>query len=393
MCSYNPAQPTPVYFTLGNAIAALALTLAVQQLLKPIYIFRLRAYRLKIIYFVFLGFLGFACAVIAMLLPNLPISHGWFFQYPIVWELAGGLLIGLAYTAAAFVLLTPARIYAFNLVPFIRAGSTLLAEADDVDRASFAEDLLGRPHNIARLISYASAWPRAESHGDMVEMERLRENGAPMMIQGRAPISAFYRFAHRKELEAARHAGTFLRIISDPQFCSVLVRKCPWLTAGIVSEINKREMYADQAKSFVQEIARQAIINDESMMAKEVSYDGSGIMPVLSNTLFTDWFILFYYNPLGKMSFSSGPEPSSGYVSRLNGASKLMLESAIRNRDYWEHSYMYGVESAYESLFQQLSYRRYKGTPSDFLVSVHMGVVDLYKSTLKGLESLEPERR
>src|ERR1700730_13978160 len=72
LCSYNPAQPTPVYFTLGNAIAALALTLAVQQLLKPIYIFRLRAYRLKIIYFVFLVFLGFACAVVAMLLPNLP---------------------------------------------------------------------------------------------------------------------------------------------------------------------------------------------------------------------------------------------------------------------------------------------------------------------------------
>ena len=151
-------------------------------------------------------------------------------------------------------------------------------------------------------------------------------------------------------------------------------------------------MYAEQAKSFVQEIARQAIINDESIMEKEVSYDGFGIMPLLSITLFTDWFILFYYNPLGKMSFSSGPEPSGVYVSRLNGASKMMLEAAIRNRDYWEHSYMYGVESAYESLFQQLSYRRYKATPSDFLVNLHIGVMDLYKSLSKGLESLEPEQ-
>jgi len=70
-----------------------------------------------------------------------------------------------------------------------------------------------------------------------------------------------------------------------------------------------------------------------------------------------------------------------------------MLEAAIRNRDYWEHSYMYGVESAYESLFQQLSYRRYKATPSDFLVNLHIGVMDLYKSLSKGLESLEPEQR
>src|ERR1700730_1043933 len=89
---------------------------------------------------------------------------------------------------------------------------------------------------------------------------------------------------------------------------------------------------------------------------------------------------------LGKMSFSSGPEPSGAYVSRLNGASKMMLEAAISNRDYWEHSYMYGVESAYESLFQQLSYRRYKGTPRDFLVNLHIGVMDLYKSLSRGIE-------
>jgi hypothetical protein len=50
MCSYNPAQPASIYFTVGDAIAALGFTLAIQQLFKPIYLFRLRARGLKIIH-------------------------------------------------------------------------------------------------------------------------------------------------------------------------------------------------------------------------------------------------------------------------------------------------------------------------------------------------------
>jgi hypothetical protein len=59
MCSYNPAQPSPVYFSLGNAIAALGFTLAVQQFLKPIYLFRLRAYGLRLRYVLVVIFSGF----------------------------------------------------------------------------------------------------------------------------------------------------------------------------------------------------------------------------------------------------------------------------------------------------------------------------------------------
>src|ERR1035441_3341452 len=159
LCAYNPAQPTPTYFTLGNAIAALGFTLAIQQLLKPIYLFRLRAFGLRIRCLLSFVFMGAFCAVVAMVLPNLPISHEGSFQYPIIWELFGGLLIGAAYGAAGFISLTPARIYPFNLVPFVRAAMALLSAASDDDRISFAEDLL-LGHNIERLINYASAWHR-----------------------------------------------------------------------------------------------------------------------------------------------------------------------------------------------------------------------------------------
>jgi hypothetical protein len=62
----------------------LALTLAVQQFLTPIYRFRLRAYGLKIAYLILPVFAGFVCSVVAALLPNLPVPHRSLLEYPVV---------------------------------------------------------------------------------------------------------------------------------------------------------------------------------------------------------------------------------------------------------------------------------------------------------------------
>jgi hypothetical protein len=43
LCDYDPAKPFTVYFAPGAAVGALAFTLAVQQLLKPVHRFRLSA--------------------------------------------------------------------------------------------------------------------------------------------------------------------------------------------------------------------------------------------------------------------------------------------------------------------------------------------------------------
>lgn len=48
-CDYDPAKPYAIYFGPGASVRALAFTLTVQQLLKPVYRFRLtvrRAFRL-----------------------------------------------------------------------------------------------------------------------------------------------------------------------------------------------------------------------------------------------------------------------------------------------------------------------------------------------------------
>ncbi|HEV2161190.1 MAG TPA: hypothetical protein VGR52_02990 [Stellaceae bacterium] len=393
-CSYNPSHPYTTYFSLGNAVAALAFTLAIQQFLRPIYLFRLRSYRIKVWYLLALVLVGFACPLVAMILPNLPLSYSSPFEYPIVWEGLGAIFIAAAYCIATFISLRPAQIYQFNLIDFVRAGATLLSAADESEMVSFAEDLFAKSgENIARLINYASAWQRAQWAASALEFERLREIGAPLVIRGQPPISAFYLFAHRRDLERATYAGSFLRIIADPRFCSVLVRKCPWLTASTVNMISSRRLHVDQAEPFVQQIAAQALINDQSIMARESEYGGFGTAPVFSDSLFSDWFVLSQYDPLGRLTFEHPKEITETYLSRLNAAAQLILETAIKGDDFWPQRYMMAVTHAYEHVSQQNGYRRYKGLPADYLVSFHMGISKLCKRTAEALGELTVDRR
>jgi hypothetical protein len=392
MCAYNPAQPTLAYFTVGDAIAALGFTLAIQQLFKPIYLFRLRAYGLRILYLSLAVFLGAVCSIIAMILPNLPISHEGLLEHPVFWELAGGILIGGAYGIAALVSLKPVRLNTFNLYPFIRAAATLLSAASDDDRVAFAHELLASG-NIERLARYALAWKAAELHGSQVEFERLRAAGAPLMIRGRPPVSAFYRFAHRRELAAASAATTLLQIMADPDFCSVLVRKCSWLTAATLDKLAQQDIHVDQAESFVREIANQAILNEDSMMAKEVGYTGFGTLPLLSQSLFANWFMLHHYDPLSRLNFKTPKVPSAGFVARLNSASKMMLETAIKGGSYWGERYIYSVEGVYENLSRQWSYTRPRSLPVEYAVTLHMGIAELYNMLRSALNDLKWEMK
>jgi hypothetical protein len=391
-CRYNPAQPNPIYFGVGNAIAALALTLAVQQFLTPIYRFRLRAYGIRISYLILPVFAGFVCSVVAALLPNLPVSHRSLLEYPVVWELIGAFLIASAYGVAALIIFRPARIYSFNFISFIRAAATLLTEADDIDRTRFAEDLLVHAHNMTRLTQYAHAWVAADYHASEIQFERLREAGAPLQFTGRAPLSAFYLFAHRKELRDASDAVTFLRVLCDPHFCSVLVRRCPWLTASFLQHLSEKRLHTRAVEPFVQEIARQSIIDEESIIGKETGYEGFGVIPILSESLFGDWFLLRQYEPMRKMYYSVGEELTEGYIRRLNLVSKTIVETAIREKDWYPRGYMGGVHGAYESVLNNLRFKQYKGVSVGLSVALHSGIADLYKPITQAFDKTQIER-
>ena len=75
LCAYDPAKPFTVYFAPGAAIGALAFTLAVQQLLKPVHRFRLTTRHLTLSRIYICVFGSIAAAIVAAILPSLTILH------------------------------------------------------------------------------------------------------------------------------------------------------------------------------------------------------------------------------------------------------------------------------------------------------------------------------
>jgi hypothetical protein len=391
MCAYNPTQPSPTYFNLGNAVAALAFTLAVQQLLKPIYGFRLQAYGLRLGYMVAAIFVGASGSIIAMVVPNLGIFHSGPFAYPIFWELLSGFIITATYGLVAFISLTPARVYGSNIISFVRAGSTLLSGATEEDRASFAEDILNQK-NIDVLIRHACAFERAEHHAINVEFERLRSIGAKLEISGSPSPSAFYIFAYRRELEKATIAATFLRIISDHELCSVAVRRHPWRVANMLQHLSMKQLYSPAAREFIQQLAAQAIIQEGSLLAKEIRPGGFSGVSFLSENLFGNYFIIRNYNPLQGLAFEAPDTPTKGVCERLNSATKMMLDTAIRHQDFWPQGYMFPVRVIYQHLSRVVALYRRAGKQLDATLPINLGVQDLSRAMRDALNSLDWNR-
>ena len=388
MCSYNPGQPGIAYFDIGSAISALGFTLAIQQLLRPIYRFRLNSYGVHFFHLILGIFVGFISVLLAAALPSLPVSRDHIYAYPIFWELLGGIIIASIYGFAAAVILRPARVRNLNLIAFVGAAGKLLAEAKDEDRIEFSNDLY---HNVGKLFKCARRWQVAEGDASFAEFERLKAIGAELVIRGRPPISAFYLFAHRTELERASYACSLLRLLADEKFCSVLVSECPWQTAAIIRKISELRLHVDQAKPFIQELGMQAVVNENSMMAREIGYDGFGDAPFLSQSLFQDPFIIRAYRPLNKLMFGGKNQTEPAYICRLNAAARMMLETGIEYHGYWDVAFMFDVEKAYEGLSHQIGWSPESDRNREYPeLAWSNGIQELCRTLTSSFDKLDP---
>lgn len=162
MCDYDPGSPAIVYFSIGDAIAALSIALALPQFLKPIFIFRLSSRRLSLPVVYAMVFLGMLAVTVGAVLPSLPVSRTSFIAYPIVWEVLGAALFLVTYGALALSVIRPTRVTPGRVAPFVRSAAKLLSEASANDQVDFAEELEA---NIVQLVKFASfgAWHEERS--------------------------------------------------------------------------------------------------------------------------------------------------------------------------------------------------------------------------------------
>jgi hypothetical protein len=320
MCSYDPGRAVS-YFSLGDAVAAIAVTLALQNFMKPIYRLRLAARYLSLKRLYILIFAGVGMTMVAAIVPNLPFLGDGSLRYPIVWELCATVSFVVAYGAVALTIVRPLKVRLRRVEPFARAVATLLAQASESDHIDVLPDVQA---SLPVLVKSA------------------------LFLESRhTEFSAFDEFTYREKIRQSSYAQSILRILSDPFFCQSLIRRAPWNVAKMISVLSNENLHCQAAEQFVQELARQAIVLDDGIMSREVSFKGFATAPELSDAMFSDDFIVRSYDPLN-MTFWEG-EITAAVIRRFNAAAKRCFLSMIKTDHVEFYRVAYSIKRFYES--------------------------------------------
>ncbi len=327
-CAYNPASPTSIYLSLGEAISSLGFIVAVQQLLKPIYIFRLEARFVTVGRLYAFVFCAAVCALIASVVPSLPRAQ-WLgpFDYPIVWEILSASLFAVAYGAVALAAVLPIRVSPNNITKFAQASAQLLSSASDRDHIDFVRDL-------------------RRSLPVLVKEARFNE--------GHYEPSAFFLFTNRRRMGHASYAASLLHILSDSRFCKTLVDRVPWEASRMMRDLELEAAYAKAAEPFVREMGRQAITSADSMLEREIAFTGFRSAPLLSDSLFASPFIVDNYNPLESFRFQVLEIADPDVLRRFNAATRMCFEASEKLGLKRFSSLAVSVHSAYGSIFHAM---------------------------------------
>jgi hypothetical protein len=326
----------------------LAFTLAVQQLLKPVHRFRLAARYLTQPRIYGCVFGGVAAVIVAAILPNIAILRGSPLGYPVNWEIFGSLLFALSYGAVAIAIVRPVRVRPAKLSEFAQQAAKLLSSANEQDHTDFASDL---ERSLPVLIKEASFI-----------------DGLPHQT------SAFFDFVHRDQIERAGYAFSFLRIVADPTFCETLIKRLPWQTVFMLQKLSEDRLYSDGAAQFIRELAYQAILRDDGMMAREVGYQGFGTAPLLSDALFSDEFILERYNPFESFFVASRDQVTSQLLKRFNSAAERCYTTLIESGTTRHSRASFSIQRFYQTVFFN-AHEIQTGNANDSRLILEMGQV------------------
>jgi hypothetical protein len=148
------------------------------------------------------------------------------------------------------------------------------------------------------------------------------------------------------------------------------VKRAPWQVATLLREIGGNHLFAHAAEQFVRELARQAILRDDGMMAREVGYHGFGTAPLLSESLFSDAFMLERYNPLG--SFYVGADVvTTAMLKRFNSAAERCYLTLIEEHHIHRVQAAFSIASFYRSVFM-LAWKIQKQEDYDYHLTFEM---------------------
>ncbi len=147
--SYDPASPNRIYFSIGSAVATIALVLAFSQFIRPIVKLKLSVgiFRLTVALAFFFMAIGFV--FVAAILPFIPGKALPFLGYPVFWEiLAGAFLLGIS-VGLIYKVKKPVKFNRRNDKRFLKYCMSIIAKGNEVDMRELAVEIY---HSIEEII-------------------------------------------------------------------------------------------------------------------------------------------------------------------------------------------------------------------------------------------------
>jgi hypothetical protein len=367
-CVYNPKAPATAYFTIGDGVADLSLLLLIPQFVKPLYEFRLSMRRMKRSWLYAVATASFVAILIAALVPQMPFAGVTLVGWPVFWELFAGLGFLSCYSVLAYSYLFPAKVKEGSAELFARGAARFLAHASTADHVDFAGEVRKNMKPLLRL---------AQS----VDFKEANKN-------------AFYSFTNRKKIRDADYAETLLAILADPAFCRSLTERCPWDVAEILHSLSEKEdpVSLRSGRALVQQLARQALISNESIITRETDHVGFGRVPVLSDALFGNWHINREILPFQGLRYDDF-DVSEAYVDRLNFAAEISIKNLFNSRGAWEATNIYNLVGHYEGIFLKARMNKAESQAWRLCGAIGSGVKELIEQTRLYLASLPLDKR
>jgi len=302
LCRYDPLRPHAVYFSIGEAIGALAFLLAFTQLVTPALRFRLRV-RARRAWLAFATFIAaFICVVVAALIPATQGRVHPIVSFPIAWEVAGGaLVLGgallLVYSYFRRVTFTP-----LICEPYFQACYDVILRGEDSGLRALADEIR---YSADAIVAAARTRP---------------EDGSPRTNELIAPTLLW------------EHAFRLLDLFSDERFCRIIVNHAPLTATTYIDSLSIRESKGTPGYAFVRQLIRQTFLSNDSPLERERDPSGLGHFQQYTRRIFGNYrFVSGAYVPFLAWG---GFDPA--FLSN-QGTAKLGRALAIAFEGYFSH--------------------------------------------------------
>lgn len=334
LCQYNPLKPNAVYFSIGEAISSIALLLAFTQLVTPGLKFRLRVRATRTWIAGTFFILAFLCVLVAALIPSILSCVVPIVGFPIFWEAVAALLIFSGVIVLSSIYLIKTKFNRRNFKGYFYACSYSITRGDEMGLRALADEIWYSVDNIVK----AAAGPRETNTG-----------GKP-----------------RAATNVADYGLGLLDLFSDERFCRTIVDAAPFTGVKFIEALGKSGQDRRLGFAFVQQLVRQSLLSDSSMLHKEEDYYGLGHFKWFTKAVFGNYsFVSGAYRPL---------QAWRNWEDQYN--TSKVTEKYIR-----------ALKIAFEAYFESKSFQ----DRPDALLSATTTFVETVRSTISQIRGVSPE--